>query len=279
MGFIADRLRAKRAKEYSKDDKQRAKRERAAAEGKQKEYYDAEKAGKFDAQVSQAQRDLAQASKKRTDTSGIAASQAMQLSALSSDPRALAAGVAGVTQQANVAKEQAAQSDMKTELAAESKLAGLEDAALAENVGLDVKLAGRKLVGAETDELMAQQNLRAAQMRGRAADDAKFEANVALGESLADTGLGLLDGGSAEKGAKVKKTPGSFSHKSNPIDIVRQGAKIGEMTGGEYIINPAQAKKIDDAQQAISKKKNITERDLKQLYKAVRSVFNQPQFD
>lgn len=275
MGFIADRLRAKRAKEYSKDDKQRAKRERAAAEGKQKEFYDAEKAGKFDAQVSQAQRDLAQASKKRTDTSGIAASQAMQLSALSSDPRALAAGVAGVTQQANVAKEQAAQSDMKTELAAESKLAGLEDAALAKNIGLDAKLAGRKLVGAETDELMAQQNLRAAQMRGRAADDAKFEANVALGESLTDTGLGLL----AEKGAKVKKTPGSFSHKSNPIDIVRQGAKIGEMTGGEYIINPAQAKKIDDAQQAISKKKNITERDLRQLYKAVRSVFNQPQFD
>ena len=238
MGFIADRLRAKRAKEYSKDDKQRAKRERAAAEGKQKEFYDAEKAGKFDAQVSQAQRDLAQASKKRTDTSGIAASQAMQLSALSSDPRALAAGVAGVTQQANVAKEQAAQSDMKTELAAESKLAGLEDAALAKNIGLDAKLAGRKLVGAETDELMAQQNLRAAQMRGRAA-----------------------------------------SHKSNPIDIVRQGAKIGEMTGGEYIINPAQAKKIDDAQQAVSKKKNITERDLRQLYKAVRSVFNQPQFD
>ena len=39
-------------------------------------------------------------------------------------------------------------------------------------------------------------------------------------------------------------TDGSFSHKSNPIDIVQEGQKVGEMTGGEYIINPTQAKKI-----------------------------------
>ena len=46
----------------------------------------------------------------------------------------------------------------------------------------------------------------------------------------------------AEQGAKV--TPGEFSHDSNPIDIVQDGAKIGEMTGGEYIFNPTQAKKM-----------------------------------
>ena len=39
-------------------------------------------------------------------------------------------------------------------------------------------------------------------------------------------------------------TDGSFSHESNPIDIVQEGQKVGEMTGGEYIINPTQAKKI-----------------------------------
>ena len=39
-------------------------------------------------------------------------------------------------------------------------------------------------------------------------------------------------------------TDGAFSHKSNPIDIVQEGHKVGEMTGGEYIINPTQAKKI-----------------------------------
>ena len=39
----------------------------------------------------------------------------------------------------------------------------------------------------------------------------------------------------------VKKTPGEFSHSKNPIDIMKDGAKIGEMTGGEYIFNPRQA--------------------------------------
>ncbi len=38
-------------------------------------------------------------------------------------------------------------------------------------------------------------------------------------------------------------TPGEFSHKSNPIDIMKDGAKIGEMTGGEAILNPEQQKK------------------------------------
>lgn len=42
----------------------------------------------------------------------------------------------------------------------------------------------------------------------------------------------------------VQKTPGEFSHDSNPIDIVQEGAKIGEMTGGEYIFNPDQAEKL-----------------------------------
>ena len=39
-------------------------------------------------------------------------------------------------------------------------------------------------------------------------------------------------------------TNGSFSHETNPIDIMQDGMKVGEMTGGEYIINPTQAKKI-----------------------------------
>jgi hypothetical protein len=43
----------------------------------------------------------------------------------------------------------------------------------------------------------------------------------------------------------VRETPGEFSHKTNPIDIVRQGAKIGEMTGGELIFNPEQAGKME----------------------------------
>jgi hypothetical protein len=39
----------------------------------------------------------------------------------------------------------------------------------------------------------------------------------------------------------VQKTPGEFSHAKNPINIMKDGDKIGEMTGGEYIFNPRQA--------------------------------------
>jgi hypothetical protein len=42
----------------------------------------------------------------------------------------------------------------------------------------------------------------------------------------------------------VEETPGEFSHDSNPIDIIQEGEKIGEMTGGEYIFNPEQAEEL-----------------------------------
>jgi len=39
-------------------------------------------------------------------------------------------------------------------------------------------------------------------------------------------------------------TDGKFDHKTNPINIVKKGQKIGEMTGGEVILNPAQQQKL-----------------------------------
>lgn len=59
-----------------------------------------------------------------------------------------------------------------------------------------------------------------------------------LGESMSAFGM-------ARKGAQIRETPGAFSHKKNPIDIMRRGAKIGEMTGGETIMNPEQTKKVE----------------------------------
>lgn len=47
-----------------------------------------------------------------------------------------------------------------------------------------------------------------------------------------------------KKGGKVKKTPGEFSHATNPINVMQDGAKIGELTGGEYVLNPQQAAAI-----------------------------------
>jgi|DEB0MinimDraft_6_1074348.scaffolds.fasta_scaffold01624_2 hypothetical protein len=48
-------------------------------------------------------------------------------------------------------------------------------------------------------------------------------------------------GGSYKTGGK---TPGAFSHEINPIDLIRNGEKVGEATGNEYIVNPEQARKM-----------------------------------
>ena len=66
----------------------------------------------------------------------------------------------------------------------------------------------------------------------------------------------------------VQKTPGEFSHSENPIDIMQKGAKIGEMTGGEYIFNPKQANQM----------KKLASSGNTELHKFVKSLLNKPQF-
>jgi|9_EtaG_2_1085328.scaffolds.fasta_scaffold00892_3 hypothetical protein len=56
--------------------------------------------------------------------------------------------------------------------------------------------------------------------------------------------------GFGEQGAKIKETPGEFSHKTNPIDLIRRNEngdkeKVGEVTGGEVIFNPEQSGKLE----------------------------------
>jgi len=101
-----------------------------------------------------------------------------------------------------------------------------------------------------------QGQFRASQARKQVGNDLLIGGVGALGQAA---GAGLFGDGSGEgsvkdllaklgqgleNGGKVEKTPGEFSHESNPIDIMQEGAKIGEMTGGEYVINPEQARKI-----------------------------------
>ena len=80
--------------------------------------------------------------------------------------------------------------------------------------------------------------------------------------------LEIQPGMKTMKKGGVQKTPGKFSHKENPIHIMNDGAKIGEMTGGEYIFNPSQAKSM----QKLAKSGNSD------LHKFVRSLLNKPQF-
>ena len=86
-------------------------------------------------------------------------------------------------------------------------------------------------------------------------------------------------------GAPVQKLEGEFNHDTNKKAIIDEqtGIKEAEATGGEYILNPEQGESIDDAQEMIAEKiergKKPTKQELMMLYKAVREVFSQPQFD
>lgn len=85
---------------------------------------------------------------------------------------------------------------------------------------------------------------------------ASLDPNV--GAAIYDNSFMYKDGGN------VKKTKGEFSHETNPIDIIQDGEKVGEMTGGESILNPTQAKKIQ----------KYAEDGDSDLHKYVRNLFN-----
>jgi len=67
-----------------------------------------------------------------------------------------------------------------------------------------------------------------------------------IGGSFGSPEAGLFAEGDLNLFAKEggMMTEGKFDHKTNPIDIIRGGKKIGEMTGGEVVLNPSQQKKL-----------------------------------
>lgn len=361
LGGIGDIIGAKKDIKRNRKLKQKAK-------GRIQDFYNQEEAGKFDMLTAQAERDLATAGLRRTDTTQFGQNQATSLAALSSDPRALLGGAAGIQRSADAAALSAQQADLGRELAAKGRLAGAEQRTLDANRSLDRALGMRKLGMAEADKAQAVQNMEAARQARR-----EGIGNVVSG--LANVGIGLVTGGMAPKigggnkggsgsgyqmstptmqsqydvglgygsslgsnpfgntnaslgysaptasglsplqrmqagfeeggqipeekpmsgdllsellgeaeGRNMDKTPGEFSHESNPIHMIDEsGQKVGEATGGEYILNPMQAEEIDEMQQEIADKvesgKNPSRDELMLLYKAVRGVFSQPQFD
>ena len=109
--------------------------------------------------VSEAEKQLAKTGMRPTDLSPIAAQQATALEALSTDPRALMGAVPGLTQATQQATTAAQQADLSRELAAEGRLAGLEQAALTGNIDLQRNLEQLKLQRAMGSEATAAQNL------------------------------------------------------------------------------------------------------------------------
>ena len=109
------------------------------------------------------------------------------------------------------------------------------------------------------------------------------------------TQTGGLDGDPTTpfaQGGVVQKTPGAFKHddgdgefQEGENEMILMAQKAGGLvdtgirqTGGEFVINPKQAKGMEKAYDRINKKKNPSRQDLMALYEAVRFL-DEPQFD
>lgn len=115
----------------------------------------------------------------------------------------------------------------------------------AQDAQIQREMQGLQVLGAAQSQNQQMKEQRF-QMQYDAANQAKQAALGNIGGGIGSVAEGaLIAGTSYKKAAQGMKTSGEFSHKSNPITMTdKNGSVVGEATGGEYIINPTQAKKI-----------------------------------
>jgi hypothetical protein len=157
--------------------------------------------------------------------------------------KSLIGGAAGMARQSSLATEQILANQQARRAAGQQTFATAEQDILDQNVADQRELGlfdyGRAL------GLGDQARVAGEQARGqRDAAKANLFQDVLSGIGGAAM-MGASSFGEAKDGAKIKETPGEFSHESNPIDLIRNGKKIGEATGGELIFNPEQSGKIE----------------------------------
>ena len=167
--------------------------------------------------------------------------------------KALIGGGAGMASAQQRMLSAAAAESQARKAAGEQQYSALEEAMRGEQRAMQQFDYGRQLgLGDEAGrtEFSADGQLAAARQNFTqdlfgAASGAAGIAGAAFGPEMDPEQMKLVSAMFGEKGAKVKQTPGEFSHKTNPIHLVRNGAKVGEVTGGELIFNPEQAGKIE----------------------------------
>ena len=137
--------------------------------------------------------------------------------------RGLGATLAAVTQQQRAQQEEVYQQQR------------LQTSALAQLASARESEIQRREARSTRDIEYAYSEKKAGEARQQYGQQMMTQGMIAAGQGIASAFVPM-----AAQGAAVK-TPGEFSHKKNPIDIVQGGSKIGEMTGGEYIFNPSQA--------------------------------------
>ena len=145
-----------------------------------------------------------------------AADRASAMGALSKAPRNVLAGVQAL--ESSAAKQRTDLMGMQQT----AKTRAMENLAREQNrvKQQDINVAGSELAGIKAQKDAGTQNI-----FGGVEDIASGVGAMAKEGAVID----------AEEGGV---TPGEFSHKDNPIDMVQDGEKIGEATGGELILPP-----------------------------------------
>ena len=157
-----------------------------------------------------------------------ASDRASAMGALSKDPRNLLGGLQAL--EASARKQR-------------TDVLGLQDEATRramDNLAKEQRAVEDQRLAIKEGKLSAIQDRRSAAIQnifGGAEDTAS---GIAAG-ALDDIGI-------TKKGGKIDKdggvTPGEFDHDTNPIDMVKDGEKIGEATGGELILPPDDVEEI-----------------------------------
>lgn len=180
--------------------------------------------------------DIALREAQRAQGAGLGALQA-------GGAKALIGGASGMARQSSLAMDQILANQQERRAAGQQKFATAEQGVLDANVEAQRELGlfdyGRALGLGDQARVAEQQAL-----GQRDAAKANLFQDI-IGAVGGAASIGAQSMMSAEKGAKIKETPGEFSHEANPIHLVRDGKKIGEATGGELIFNPEQSGKIE----------------------------------
>lgn len=221
--------------------------------------------GKYDRSVSQAtlqaaeeQKQLASAAAQTAEERARAAQQAY-ISGIRSGDRRMAAAIPGAFAGMERGAQDAQAMAARQQAAANQRVAGLEEGYKQQNIAMQEALARQQMgMGARAAEAGRQMRYGAF---GNIAGDI-----MGVGSSLFSAGLEQ----NGEKGMKVQKTPGKFSHEENPIDMVAEdGTKVGEVTGGEYIFNPKQTNTI---------KTMISSNNKDGLFRFLKGLLNKERF-
>jgi hypothetical protein len=149
--------------------------------------------------------------------------------------RGVLGGVQGMVGKAQEQKADITQQQGQQLLGAYEKMIGAKDRDRALLLGEMDKARGAETAGMAT-MLQGLQGIGDAALTGYLEQQ---KINSGYYDRTTGSGNGTNQG-SKEKGGTIEKTPGEFSHETNPIDVVQDGKKIAEMTGGEYIFNPKQ---------------------------------------